>query len=178
KRGEELGLTDEELAFYDALETNDSAVKVLGDEALRAIARELTATVRRNVSIDWAAKESVRARLRVMVRRILKRHGYPPDKAEKATHTVLEQAEQLGLGLVEEPVAAVDVRIHPFHLVASPEARHGVNCVPLYSLQAAAGGFGSVQEPEPESWVVPHGRWRSAPGLFVAQVVGESMNRR
>ncbi len=178
KRGEDLGLTDEELAFYDALETNDSAVKVLGDEALRAIARELTETVRRNVSIDWAAKESVRARLRVMVRRILKRHGYPPDKAEKATRTVLEQAEQLGLGLVEEPVAAVDVRIQPFHVVAPAEARPGVNCVPLYSLRAAAGGFSAVQEPAPDSWVVPHGRWRSAPGLFVAQVAGESMNRR
>src|SRR5438093_374482 len=118
RRGEDLGLTDEELAFYDALETNDSAVKVLGDEALRVIARELTETVRRNVSIDWAAKESVRARLRVMVRRILKRHGYPPDKAEKATRTVLEQAEQLGLGLVEEPAAPIDVRIQPFHIVA------------------------------------------------------------
>jgi len=178
QRGEQLGLTDEELAFYDALETNDSAVKVLGHEALRAIARELTDAVRRNVSIDWAAKESVRARLRVMVRRILKRHGYPPDKAEKATRTVLEQAEQLGLGLVEEPAASVDVRIQPFHVLQAAQARPGINCVPLYSLQAAAGGFGDVQAPEVESWVVPHGRWRSAPGLFVAQVAGESMNRR
>ena len=178
ERGDRLGLTDEELAFYDALETNDSAVKVLGDEALRAIARELTEAVRRNVSIDWAAKESVRARLRVMVRRILKRHGYPPDKAEKATRTVLEQAEQLGLGFTEEPTATPDVRIVPFHVVEPAEARPGINCVPLYSLEAAASGFGSVQVPEPDSWVVPHGRWRSAPGLFVARVVGESMNRR
>ena len=178
QRGELLGLTDEELAFYDALETNDSAVKVLGDEALRTIARELTDAVRRNVSIDWAAKESVRARLRVMVRRILKRHGYPPDKAEKATRTVLEQAEQLGLGLVEEPAGLVDVRVQPFHVLEAAQARPGINCVPLYSLQAAAGGFGDVQAPEAESWVVSHGRWRSAPGLFVAQVAGESMNRR
>jgi type I restriction enzyme, R subunit len=94
-RGEKLGLSDEELAFYDALEVNDSAVKVLGDEALRTIARELVETVRNNTSIDWTVKESVRAKLRSMVKRILRKHGYPPDKQEKATQTVLEQAELL-----------------------------------------------------------------------------------
>ncbi len=94
-RGEQLGLTDDEVAFYDALETNDSAVKVLGDENLRAIARELVATVRANISIDWTVRENVRAQLRVLVKRILRKHGYPPDKAEKATQTVLEQAEVL-----------------------------------------------------------------------------------
>jgi len=95
ERGEALGLTDDEVAFYDALETNDSAVKVLGDEALRAIARELVATVRANVTIDWTVRENVRAQLRVLVKRILRKHGYPPDKQEKATQTVLEQAEVL-----------------------------------------------------------------------------------
>ena len=94
-RGEALGLTEDELAFYDALETNDSAVKVLGDETLRAIARELVETVRNNVTIDWALRENVRAQLRVLVKRILRKHGYPPDKQEKATQTVLEQAEVL-----------------------------------------------------------------------------------
>jgi type I restriction enzyme R subunit len=94
-RGEALGLTDDEVAFYDALETNDSAVKVLGDETLRAIARELVATVRANVTIDWTVRENVRAQLRVLVKRILRKHGYPPDKQEKATQTVLEQAEVL-----------------------------------------------------------------------------------
>ncbi len=94
-RGEDLGLTDDELAFYDALETNDSAVKVLGDETLRAIARELVATVRNNVTIDWTLRENVRAHLRVLVKRILRKHGYPPDKQEKATQTVLEQAALL-----------------------------------------------------------------------------------
>src|SRR5438093_5937874 len=94
-RGEELGLSEEELAFYDALETNDSAVKVLGDVTLRAIARELVATVRANVTIDWTVRENVRAHLRVLVKRILRKHGYPPDKQEKATQTVLEQAEVL-----------------------------------------------------------------------------------
>jgi type I restriction enzyme R subunit len=94
-RGEDLGLSEDELAFYDALETNDSAVKVLGDETLRTIARELVATVRANVTIDWTVRENVRAHLRVLVKRILRKHGYPPDKQEKATETVLEQAEVL-----------------------------------------------------------------------------------
>jgi type I restriction enzyme R subunit len=93
RRGEQLGLSEDELAFYDALEVNDSAVKILGDDVLRAIARDLVETVRRNVSIDWTAKETVRARLRAMVRRVLRRHGYPPDKQEKATQTVVAQAE-------------------------------------------------------------------------------------
>jgi type I restriction enzyme R subunit len=95
ERGEELGLTEDEVAFYDALETNDSAVKVLGDDALRTIARELVATVRANVTIDWTVRENVQAHLRVLVKRILRRYGYPPDKQEKATQTVLEQAALL-----------------------------------------------------------------------------------
>ena len=94
-RGEQLGLSEDELAFYDALETNDSAVQVLGDDTLRDIARDLVDTVRRNVTIDWTHRESVRAYLRSRVRRILRKHGYPPDKQEKATQTVLEQAELL-----------------------------------------------------------------------------------
>ena len=94
-RGEKLGLSEEELAFYDALETNDSAVKVLGDETLRTIARELVKTVRSNVTIDWTIRENVRAQLRVLVKRILRKYGYPPDRQEKATQTVLEQAELL-----------------------------------------------------------------------------------
>jgi type I restriction enzyme, R subunit len=94
-RGEQLGLSEDELAFYDALEANDSAVKVLGDDTLRAIARELVETVRRNVTIDWTVRDNVRAQLRVLIKRILRRHGYPPDKQEKATQTVLEQAEAL-----------------------------------------------------------------------------------
>ncbi|MBN1869529.1 MAG: type I restriction endonuclease subunit R [Candidatus Omnitrophica bacterium] len=94
-RGESLGLNEDELAFYDALETNDSAVKVLGDDTLRAIAQELVKTVRANVTIDWTIRESVRAQIRVLVKRILRKYGYPPDKQEKATRTVLEQAEVL-----------------------------------------------------------------------------------
>ena len=94
-RGEDLGLSEDEVAFYDALETNDSAVKALGDENLRFIAQELVNTIRENVTIDWTAKESVRAKLRVMVKRVLRKYGYPPDKQEKATQTVLQQAELL-----------------------------------------------------------------------------------
>jgi type I restriction enzyme R subunit len=94
-RGERLRLSEDELAFYDALETNDSAVKVLGDETLRDIARELVETVRRNVTIDWTLRENVRAQLRVLVKRILRKYGYPPDKQERATQTVLEQAALL-----------------------------------------------------------------------------------
>jgi type I restriction enzyme R subunit len=93
KRGEKLGLSEAERAFYDALETNDSAVKVLGDDALRIIAKEIVETVHGTVSIDWTVKESVRAKLRAMVKRVLRKHGYPPDKQERATQTVLEQAE-------------------------------------------------------------------------------------
>jgi type I restriction enzyme R subunit len=96
-------LTDDELAFYDALETNDSAVAVLGDETLRTIARELVLAVRRNTTIDWAEKESVRAKVRLMVKRILKRYGYPPDRQEKASRTVLEQAEVLSATWGVEP---------------------------------------------------------------------------
>ncbi|PSB24021.1 type I restriction endonuclease subunit R [Stenomitos frigidus] len=95
QRGEDLGLTEDELAFYDALEVNDSAVKVLGDETLKAIARELVEAVRRNVSIDWTERETVKAKLRTIVKRLLRRYGYPPDKQEKATQTVIHQAETL-----------------------------------------------------------------------------------
>ena len=97
-RGEALGLSDDELAFYDALGVNDSAVQVLGDETLRDIARELVDTVRSNVTIDWTLRENVRANLRRLVKRILRKHGYPPDKQESATRTVLEQAEVLSVG--------------------------------------------------------------------------------
>ncbi|MBW1789267.1 MAG: type I restriction endonuclease subunit R, partial [Deltaproteobacteria bacterium] len=95
RRGEVLGLTEDEVAFYDALEVNDSAVKVLGDETLRIIAQELVRAVRGNLKIDWTVRENVRAEMRVMIKRILRRYGYPPDKQARATELVLEQAEVL-----------------------------------------------------------------------------------
>jgi type I restriction enzyme R subunit len=96
KRGINMGLTEDEVAFYDALADNESAREVLGDDTLKNIAKELVDMVRRNVTIDWAQRESVQARLRLMVKRVLRRYGYPPDKQEKATLTVLEQAKLLG----------------------------------------------------------------------------------
>jgi len=172
RRGQELGLSEEELAFYDALETNDSAVAVLGDTVLRGIAQELAETVRRNATIDWTVKESARAKLRVLVRRILRKHGYPPDKQELATRTVLEQAELLGIEWAGQPPVV------PFRLIPPLEAQPYENCIPLYALAVAAGAFGEMQEPEPEAWVEPTGATGPARGLFVAQVLGESMNRR
>ncbi len=94
-RGVKLGLNEDELAFYDALEVNDSAVSVLGDDKLKMIARDLVETVRNNTKIDWTIRENVQANLRRLVKRILNRYGYPPDKQKKATETVLKQAETL-----------------------------------------------------------------------------------
>jgi type I restriction enzyme R subunit len=95
KKGEDLGLTDDEIAFYDALGVNDSAVQILGDATLTMIARELVKTLRKNVTIDWTAKDSVKAQLRIDVKRILRKYHYPPDKQIQATQTILEQAELL-----------------------------------------------------------------------------------
>lgn len=94
-RGEEQGLSDEEIAFYDALAENESAVQVMGDDNLRVIAHELLVSLRENVAVDWAHRESARARLRVLVKRILRKYGYPPDLQDAAVQTVLQQAEVL-----------------------------------------------------------------------------------
>jgi type I restriction enzyme R subunit len=99
QRGEETGLSKEELAFYQALEVNDSAVQVLGDDTLKSIARELVSAIRGSITIDWTVRESVQARMRVLVKRILRKHGYPPDKQERATQTVLQQAALLNEAL-------------------------------------------------------------------------------
>ena len=98
ERGVSLGLSDDEIAFYDALSTNESAVEVLGDEQLRIIAREVVKTLRANVTVDWTIKDSVRARLRVLVRQILRKYGYPPDLQSAAVSTVIMQAEALAEG--------------------------------------------------------------------------------
>ena len=175
RRGEELGLTDDELAFYDALETNDSAVAVLGDESCARSPRSWSTRSAANVTIDWTVRENVRAKLRVIVKRILRKHGYPPDKAEQATATVLKQAELLGFERIESgDVPGAD----PFVAVSVDEVQEYVNAIPLYSLAVAAGGFGDGQTPEAERWVRPKGQTQAGPGLFVAKVVGESMNRR
>lgn len=109
KRGEELGLSPDELAFYDALEVNDSAVKILGDEQLRAIARDLVKSVRSNATIDWTIKESVQSKMKRDVKRLLSKHGYPPDKQLKATETVLKQAELLSENWVNNLTEEISV---------------------------------------------------------------------
>jgi type I restriction enzyme R subunit len=97
-----LNLSKDEYAFYTALEVNDSAVKVLGDETLKNIAREIADKVKKNATIDWAMKESARAKLMVIVKRTLNKYGYPPDKQQKAIDTVLKQAETLADYWVEQ----------------------------------------------------------------------------
>ena len=98
QRGEEAGLSDEEIAFYDALAENESAVQMMGDDKLKLIAHELLMSLRENVSVDWAHRDSARARMRVLVKRILRKYGYPPDLQDKAVQTVLQQAEALSSG--------------------------------------------------------------------------------
>ena len=94
-RGEKLGLNDDEMAFYDALADNGSAREVMGDESLCLLAQELVNRVRESVSIDWQMRENARAQIRVLVKRVLRKYGYPPDMAMRATELVLEQTEAL-----------------------------------------------------------------------------------
>mgnify|MGYP001589670563 CR=1 FL=1 len=100
-RGKQQNMNEDEIAFYDALEVNDSAVKVLGDDALRKIALELTQMIRNSVTIDWTQRESVQAEIRLKVKKILRKYGYPPDKEKKATETVLKQAEVIAKNWVQ-----------------------------------------------------------------------------
>jgi type I restriction enzyme R subunit len=96
ERGEGLGLTEDEIKFYDALADNESAVRELSDETLKKIAHELTENLRQNLSVDWSERESVRAKLRLMVKRILRKYRYPPDQEKAAVALILQQAESLG----------------------------------------------------------------------------------
>ncbi|MCA6391251.1 MAG: DUF3387 domain-containing protein, partial [Cytophagales bacterium] len=95
-RGEALGLNDDEVKFYDALANNESAVRELRDDVLKKIAQELTENLRQNIKVDWAERESVRANLRLMVKRILRKYKYPPDQQEGAVELVLQQVQALG----------------------------------------------------------------------------------
>jgi type I restriction enzyme R subunit len=110
KRGQDMGLSEDELAFYDALETNDSAVKVLGNEQLRTIAREIADKVRKNATIDFTIKESARARIIVIVRRILNKYGYPPDKQPAAIKLVMKQTENLANVWISEDEKAYQMK--------------------------------------------------------------------
>lgn len=95
-RGDKLGLTEDEIRFYDALADNESAVRELANETLKKIAHELTENLRQNITVDWSSRESVRAKLRLMVKRILRKYKYPPDKQDAAVELVLQQAQALG----------------------------------------------------------------------------------
>lgn len=99
KRGEDLGLSKDEIAFYDALADHETAKEVLGDDELKAIAHELTKTIKENMSVDWNVKDSTRAQMRVAVRRLLKKYGYPPDLQKMAVERIVEQAELMASGL-------------------------------------------------------------------------------
>ncbi len=95
RRGEGLGLSDEEIAFYDALADNESAVEILGNETLRLIAAELVKIIRQNAGVDWTLRKNIQAKIKVNVKRLLKKYGYPPDKQKLATENILKQAELL-----------------------------------------------------------------------------------
>jgi type I restriction enzyme, R subunit len=95
RRGEEEGLSRDEIAFYDALAENESAVQIMGNDSLKVIAHELLLSLKGSITVDWSHRESARARMRVLVKRILRKHGYPPDLQDAAVQTVLRQAEAL-----------------------------------------------------------------------------------
>jgi len=186
KRGESLKLTEDEVAFYDALEVNDSAVKVLGDETLRSIARELVKTVRNNVTIDWTLKESIQAKLRVMVKRILRKYGYPPDKQKKATETVLEQAGLLCKDWDHSPETPrgeikqteKSEKLYVSDILSetdiSKEEKFSSH-LPLYSLHAVATSFGKEEYVEQLGWMKVNNFKKLDQHMFVAQVIGKSM---
>jgi len=195
KRGEALGLTDDEMAFYDALVEHGGVREVMDDKVLAEIAHELVDAIRHSVSIDWTQKESVRARMRSRIKRLLRKYGYPPDKRDEAVITVIEQAEQVCKDwAMEESVAkagdAQETGALPFRRVPAEDAVPFENCVPLYDLKVAAGLFsgdqvvdeaptqGEIGDPSQYDWVAIEGRVKPARDLFVAQVIGESMNRR
>ncbi|RMH57993.1 MAG: HsdR family type I site-specific deoxyribonuclease [Candidatus Hydrogenedentota bacterium] len=180
-RGKELGLTDDEVAFYDALADNESARDIMGDEKLRFLAQELVSRVKQSVSIDWQVRQNARAQIRILVKRILRKHGYPPDMQQRATELVLEQAEVLCKDWSEEAPSTKDEGLEssPVKKISIiediPETDKYKTFVPVYNLKAAAGAFGDIQQVEPDGWVEIKTRRRLQPGMFVAQVVGKSM---
>ncbi len=178
RRGEDLGLNEDEVAFYDALEVNDSAVKLLGDEALRTIARELVRMIRNDVTIDWTIKETVQAKIRRDVKRILRKHGYPPDKQERATQTVLEQATLLCKDWAEKPSASGDNKVLFLSDIIPDEQMNEsekfIEYLPVYSLHAVATAFGKEEQVEMLGWKKVSDK-RLNKDMFIAQVVGRSM---
>jgi type I restriction enzyme R subunit len=164
-RGEQLGLGEDELAFYEALGVNDAAVRVMGDATLKAIARELTDTIRRNVTIDWTQRATAQARLRTMVRRLLRKYGYPPDKQDQATQTVMEQAERLcatwaedgSIGAATPPEQpGAPAQVHPLARPGGPAYESSTD-IPLPVAAEPGGNESSSRHPQaaPEHDKVP-----------------------
>jgi len=177
KRGEDLGLTEDEVAFYDALEVNDSAVKVLGDDTLKTIARELVQAVRNNVTIDWTLRENVQAKLRVMVKRVLRKYGYPPNKEKKATEIVLEQATLLCKDWAENPVSEDKSDLFFSDVISEDEISEDdkfVDYLPVYSLEAVATSFGKEEHVQRIGWKKVTAR-KLNKDMFIAKVAGKSM---
>jgi type I restriction enzyme R subunit len=193
KRGDKLGLTEDEMAFYDALVDHGNVKELMDDKVLAAIAHDLVDAIRSSVTIDWTQKEAARADMRRKVKRLLRKHGYPPDKRAEALVTVIEQAEVVCKDWAENPPPTkqeAGAVVLPFRRVAAEDVEPFVNAVPMYDLKVAAGRFsseqvvdevpqhGEVEDPANYDWVTFDARSRPARGLFVAQVVGESMNTR
>ncbi|TDP77707.1 type I restriction enzyme R subunit [Bradymonas sediminis] len=190
EREQTLDMSPEEIAFYSALIENDSAVEVLGDDTLREMASQLTDIVRRTVSVDWTRKESARAKLRTLVKRFLKRYGYPPDMQKMAMDTIVKQAEYFGDDWVTQAAESppAEPAPYPFDILDPADARPYENCVPLLNLKAAAGAFSEAQTvaefsnrylfSDEAQWATLPDYLKAMPGFFVAQVIGESMNRR
>lgn len=169
-KGKELGLTDEEEAFYDALANNQSAIDILGDQMLKKIAIELTDIVKKNASIDWTIKKNVQANLKVQIKRLLKKYGYPPDKQQMAADLVLEQAESFaGVWSYER-----DHKSKMEILQDIKELLQFKEYLPVYSLKAAAGRFDKSQPTDKIGWMkVENGKLDK--NMFIAQIKGNSM---
>ncbi len=179
QRGTALGLTEDELAFYDALTDHGGVKEIMGDKALAEIAHDLVAAIRSSVTIDWTQKEAVRADLRRKVKKLLRKHGYPPDKAAQAVATVLEQAETLCKDWADTPASAG--KLLSFRRLNADEARSAGGRVPIYDdLVAAAGAFSAPHRVETAAgaWAVLTASPPAPRDVFLARVQGESMNRR
>ncbi len=177
ERGENLGLIDEELAFYDALADNSSAIDLLGNDMLKELAIILVNRVRKNATLDWTIKETARAKMRVTVKRLLREFGYPPDKELLATENVLKQAELYAeLWLKQKKEGKTTEQMELINREDIEEINLYDNFLPVYSLKAAAGKFGQVEDVEELGWIEVKDMNLSK-DMFVAQIQGNSMRK-
>jgi type I restriction enzyme R subunit len=177
KRGEDMGLSDDELAFYDALADNDSAREVLGDKMLGELAVVLVDKVKANVSIDWTLKESVQAKLRTIVKRLLRKYGYPPDKQKLATETILKQTELLCDEWTTGDISSAGKKKKPdlFFSDVISDGSYKDGYLPVYDLQAIATSFEEQPTPNIKGWKPISDKRYQKDDIFIAQVIGKSM---